>query len=71
MTATVRLHPLDTVSGMRRYLFLLLIPLVRGLAAIGDGWMVWLRGAWIDLCVLAAMLLLGFCLLYTSDVADE
>lgn len=60
MTATVRLHPLDAVSGMRRYLFLLLIPLVRGLAAIGDGWMDWLRGAWIDLCVLAAMLLLGF-----------
>lgn len=59
MTATVRLHPLDAVSGMRRYLFLLLIPLVRGLAAIGDGWMDWLRGAWIDLCVLAAMLLLG------------
>ena len=59
MTATLRLHPLDAVSGMRRYLILLAIPLVRGLTAIGDGWLVWLQGAWIDLAALTAMLALG------------
>lgn len=59
MTAVLRLHPLAAISGMRRYVILLLIPLIRGLTAIGDGWMEWLSGAWIDLLALAAILLLG------------
>lgn len=59
MTAVLRLHPLAAISGMRRYVILLLIPLIRGLTAIGDGWVDWLRGTWIDLLALAAILLLG------------
>lgn len=68
MTAVLRLHPLAAISGMRRYVILLLIPLIRGLTAIGDGWMDWLRGTWIDLLALAAILLLGILRRHSSRI---
>ena len=71
MTRTIRLHPLDSVSGMGRYLFLLLIPLIRGLTLIGEGWRLWFAGAWIDLCVLLAILGLGILRWRTSRIETD
>ena len=51
-------HPVEILRNLWRMLFLLVIPLVRGfLAALQGGVTQWLRGAWMDVLLLASVLL--------------
>lgn len=54
-----RQHPLRLLSYTTRYFWLLIIPLVRSLYSLSfefDAFKVWIRGAWLDLLVLAAII---------------
>ena len=57
-----RVHPVYMVESIWRQLYLLLIPLVRGMLHIYsmDGFYQWLRGAWLDLLVLLFILCVSF-----------
>jgi uncharacterized membrane protein YdbT with pleckstrin-like domain len=57
---TLHLHGLDVFYDISQYAALLLIPLLRGLFRVGDGFHLWLNGIWIDLLAVGLMLLLGF-----------
>ena len=61
-TACRRQHPIAMLRYTYRYLFLLLVPLARGLRYIRtpEGLYNWVRGAWIDLLTLLALLLISF-----------
>lgn len=59
MNKDFRLHPFDIFGGIRIYLFILVIPLFRGLGSIGEGVAQWLKGAWIDISALAVIIILG------------
>lgn len=76
-----RPHPLYILSNLWRYLFILLIPVVRGLYfvlinsfSLTEGFTLgvnlsrWLHGAWMDLLVLFAFLSLGILLWATFTV---
>ena len=55
-----RLHPISIVSLLSHFLYLLLIPLVRGIFAVfRGGFYEWLSGSWIDLLVVFAIVSLG------------
>ena len=56
------LHPLQIFPFIGKYLFLLLLPLVRGLLAARSpaAFSAWLRGAWLDLLVIAAIVLFAY-----------
>lgn len=53
-----RVHPVTVFETIYKQLFLLLIPLVRGLFSIysADGFYEWLSGAWVDILVVVFML---------------
>ena len=55
-------HPVAMLRYTYRYLFLLLVPLLRGARYIRtpQGLYAWLRGAWIDLSVVFLLLLLPY-----------
>lgn len=55
----MRAHPINILENTSRYLILLLLPLLRALLRSGDGFYVWLRGAWFDLCIVGLILALG------------
>lgn len=56
-----RTHPIAIYLYIYRFLYLLLIPLMRGLvAALTGGLLRWLSGAWIDLLILCLILLLAY-----------
>ncbi len=59
MNKKIRLHPFDILGGMRRYLFILVVPLVRGFGTAGGGVNAWIKGAWIDLAALTVIVALG------------
>lgn len=49
-----RPHPYMVIHNLRRFLALLIIPLVRGfVTALGGGFAAWLSGAWADILVLS------------------
>lgn len=51
-------HPLTILENVRRFLFILLLPLARGfILALQGGFRAWLEGSWFDILVL--LLLLG------------
>lgn len=53
-----RQHPIKLLSYTTRYFWLLLIPLARSLYSIAldvNAWATWIRGAWLDLVVLAVI----------------
>ena len=54
-----RQHPLAIIDGFKRYIALLLVPLVRSLLLFTGDPYSWLRGVWLDVLVLAAMVLAG------------
>lgn len=56
------LHPLQILPLIGRYLFLLLLPLARGLLAIRSPYAlyVWLRGAWFDLLIVLLIFLFSY-----------
>ena len=57
----VRTHPISIAAFLYRFLFLLLIPVGRGfITALTGGLLAWLRGAWIDLIVVAVILALAY-----------
>lgn len=72
-TARVRAHPVLIVETIYRQLYLLLIPLVRGLLSIysAASFYAWLQGAWVDILVLLFILTASFlnwlCQSYTAD----
>ena len=88
-TATIkrcRPHPLYILSNLWKYLFILLIPVVRGLYyvllnsfSLTEGFTLgvnlsrWLQGAWVDLLVFFAFLSLGVLLwaTFTVEVSDD
>ncbi|MFQ8599675.1 MAG: PH domain-containing protein [Oscillospiraceae bacterium] len=45
-------HPVNIFENMAQFLFLLIIPLVRGLLTSTDGFGAWIEGAWMDIAVL-------------------
>ena len=55
-------HPVAMLHYTYRYLFLLLVPLLRGTRYIRtpQGFYAWVRGAWIDLSVVFLLLLLPY-----------
>lgn len=54
-------HPLSIFAYLYRFLYLLLIPIARGLvAALTGGLLRWLAGAWLDLLILVLVLVLAF-----------
>lgn len=63
--ADIRAHPVMIAQEMKRFVFLLIIPLLRGFVAalpggthvlFEGGWLLtWARGAWIDISALAAI----------------
>lgn len=56
---TARQHPLRLLSYTTRYFWLLIIPLIRSLYSLSfefERLRIWLRGAWLDLLVLFAIL---------------
>ncbi len=61
-TTPRRQHPLAILRFTYRYLYLLLVPLLRGLPYITtpEGLYRWLRGTWIDLTAVFLLLLLPF-----------
>ena len=70
----LRPHPLSILSYLAKYLFLLLIPLLRGfLSALQGGFYHWLSSAWIDLLLVLGYLGFGvlFWLCYTLSPAPE
>ena len=88
-TATIkrcRPHPLYILRNLWKYLFILLIPVVRGLYyvllnsfSLTEGFTLgvnlsrWLQGAWVDLLVFFAFLSLGVLLwaTFTVEVSDD
>ncbi len=59
MEKTGRQHPIRLLSYTTRYFWLLIIPLARSFYSLSfefDALRVWLRGAWLDLLVLAAII---------------
>lgn len=57
----LRTSPYSIFAYLYRFLYLLLIPLARGLvAALTGGLLRWLTGAWLDILILMLILLLAF-----------
>lgn len=57
----VHAHPIIIFQYLKRFLFLLIIPLARGfLYALRGGVLLWLQGAWLDLLVLGLILALSW-----------
>lgn len=55
-----RPHPINILESTTKYFFLLLLPLVRGFLTFRGGFYAWLSGAWFDLLILTAILMMGF-----------
>lgn len=57
-----RLHPLQIIPYIGKYLFLLLLPAARGLLAIRspEALYAWVRGAWFDILVLLVIVLFSY-----------
>ena len=56
-----RAHPVMMLEFLWRFLFLLILPLVRGfVSSLSGGFYLWLQGAWFDLLVVGAILSLAF-----------
>ena len=60
MTGALRLHPLNAVISLRKYLILLAIPILRGVFAVDEGLAAWVKGLWLDGVVLGAVVLLAW-----------
>lgn len=60
MFETKRLHPLQVLRFSGKYLFLLLLPALRGLLTVrnADMLLYWAKGAWFDLCVVITVIVL-------------
>ncbi len=57
----VHAHPIVILQYLWRFVFLLIIPLLRGfLYALRGGLLPWLRGAWLDLLVVGCMVTLSW-----------
>lgn len=55
-----RTHPISIIFYLYRFLYLLVIPLIRGIAvAFRGGLLDWLSGAWLDLIILALIFTLA------------
>ncbi len=52
-------HPIYIVESMKRFVLLLLLPLIRGLLSLRGSVLAWLSGVWFDIIVLALILILG------------
>ena len=56
-----RAHPVMILEFLWRFLFLLILPVVRGfVSSLSGGFYLWLQGAWFDLLVVAVILGLAF-----------
>ena len=57
-----RLHPLQIIPYVGKYLFLLLLPAARGLLAIRspEALYAWVRGAWFDILILLMIVLFSY-----------
>lgn len=57
-----RQHPLQMLPFIGKYLFLLLLPLFRGLIAVRDpaGLQAWLRGSWFDILIILLIIIFAY-----------
>lgn len=55
----MKLHPLAVFGAIKKLLFLLIIPIIRGLLSLDGGIAGWLSGVWFDILVLAAIISLA------------
>jgi putative membrane protein len=53
-------HPVNIVESTSRFYILLLLPILRGLLFSGGNLYIWLKGAWFDILIIAAIILLGY-----------
>lgn len=60
MTGALRLHPLNAVISLRKYLILLAIPILRGVFSVDEGLAAWVKGLWLDGIVVGAIVLLAW-----------
>ncbi len=62
MTENRRQHPLQMLPFIGKYVFLLSLPLLRGLLAIRDpaGFEAWVRGSWFDILIVLLILVFAF-----------
>lgn len=57
----IRSHPLTVLTYLYRFLFLLIIPLMRGfLSALAGDLISWLHGAWLDILVVSLIVTLSY-----------
>lgn len=68
-----RAHPIAIYFNLYRFLYLLLIPLARGIVAtLTGGLLEWFSGAWFDLLMIALIVLLAYakwrCTQYYADI---
>lgn len=68
----VHSHPLAIAAFLYRFLFLLILPLMRGfLSALSGGFIAWFSGAWFDLFIVGLIFTLGYqkwnCFKYHMD----
>ncbi|MEM1486093.1 PH domain-containing protein [Oscillospiraceae bacterium PP1C4] len=60
-SSAVRTHPFTIATYLYRFLFLLIIPVTRGFLSALEGDVIsWLRGAWLDLTVIALILMIAY-----------
>ena len=52
-------HPVQIIRNTSRFWLLLLLPVLRGFLFSGGNLYVWMKGAWMDLLVLVAIVLFG------------
>lgn len=53
-------HPVQIIRNTSRFWLLLLLPVLRGFLFSGGNLYVWMKGAWMDLLVLVAIVLFGY-----------
>ncbi len=67
----IRQHPLAIVDGVKKYIILLLLPLLRSLTLFFDDFYTWFSGVWMDGLTLAAIILFGFLQWYFVRIFPE
>ena len=57
------------MESTSRFYILLLLPILRGLLFSGGNLYIWLKGAWFDILIIAAIILLGYIRWYFYTVS--
>lgn len=55
-----RLHSINILENIYKYLLLLIFPIIRGLVTIQHGFSQWLSGAWFDIVIVSIIIAVGY-----------